>query len=214
MPSFVGRLSRLVWSLLTWITLSTLVAALCVGWYYFHRVDEEILRVFHARIAAHYPHLVPKIGSARFLKGEGIRLRKVALYEANETGSTSGAPLIQIEELLLLCDPRVADLVKGKLCVRQIQIRGLTLRGTRERGGHWNLTRLWPPPQFTKPPDPLPEVLVEKGVLELLDRSSDQPRRLTCRDMSTRIRMKWDDQRANAVLIGFQGALRRTTVAK
>ena len=116
--------------------------------------------------------------------------------------------MVQVEELVLRCNPSLPELLKGRLQVRQIHLRGLTLHATRAADGRWDLEQLWPPPQFSQPPNPLPEVVLERARLELRDRSTAGESAISCREVSLRIRLKrLDAQASQAVLIGFQGSL-------
>ncbi len=80
--------------------------------------------------------------------------------------------MVQIDEIIVKGNPNLSELLHGSLSVQQIQIRGLHVRAMRGRDGQWDIATLWPLPQFTPPPAPLPEVILEKAQIELLDGSS------------------------------------------
>ena len=206
--ALVARLFKLGWSLLTWITLSLLIAALLVGWSYLRRVDEEIRALVESRLARHYPQLRVHVGGARFYRGEGIRLQQISLEQPASTTAAGGVPLVDLAEVTLKCRPSLQELLHGELHVTQVVLRGLTLHATREADGRWNVATLWPLPQFSQPPAPLPEVRLEQATLEIVDRQAATPRTLVCRDLNLRLRLKRTEPSSpQAVLAGFEGWL-------
>ena len=80
-----GSIFRYAWSVVCWIALSGLVAALLTALYYFPRANEELRRFIELRFAHIYPELHVQVGSAKFIKNEGIHLTNLAVSRPHPT---------------------------------------------------------------------------------------------------------------------------------
>ncbi|MEX0819469.1 MAG: hypothetical protein WD070_07740, partial [Pirellulaceae bacterium] len=138
---------------LRWMFLLALVTitVASLGLYFVHsRLDEEIRLHVEHKLQTHYPNLIVRLRSAHRVEGSGIELRGVSLAVPSSNGAP--IPLVYVEELFAECDTELARLATGKTDAKRVVLRGVKLRATRFPDGSWNLSRLWPLPQFSDSP--------------------------------------------------------------
>ena len=144
------------------------VAALLFGSYTVFYLNDQICHHAQQLLANHYRNLDVEIGSAHFLKGQGIKLYDFSIYEPTPTGGRS--PLLTVEEVFLQCPTRLEEILTGKLHVQKMVVKRPVLHATHKPNGSWNIEALWPTPRFGNQP---PVVEVQNAVL-LVDALSDQ----------------------------------------
>ena len=169
----VGRFVNLIWFLATWGLLVTVVVAVLAGIYVYNRVDEEIRRKTEALLAAQFPHLHISVRSARLLEREGFEIRGVSVSEPAKRGQPQA--LAYLDEILVRCQPKLDDLIRQQLHIREVIVRKSTLRCARRTDGTWNVAQLarWPAAGGRGHPT----VHIEHGTVEIIDETVS-PRRL------------------------------------
>ena len=66
-------------------------AAIALGFYFYHRLDDEVRRTVEAKLGEKYPHLQVAVREAQLVRGEGIRVRGLSIVEPNRAGSARRA---------------------------------------------------------------------------------------------------------------------------
>lgn len=163
-----------------WLVVAALVGltlAVCAQ-YLIGRVDEEIRAEVERRFRAHYPSLSVTIRSARWFKGQGIRIRGISVVEP--TGDYRHAELAYVEELFAVSDAELADVVMADVPIEQIVLRGLKIHAVRREGRPWSAVQLWPPPSFSDTP---PAVRIENATAEIVDLTAGAESPLVLRDI-------------------------------
>ena len=61
--------------LIKWTAALALVVAIALGFYFYHRIDDEVRSTVEAKLAAQYPNLRVSVREAQLVRGEGIRVR-------------------------------------------------------------------------------------------------------------------------------------------
>jgi len=166
------------WFGLKWALALAAVAGSVAAFCLYRRINEEIRCRVETKIAQHYQGLDVHIRSAQLVKGQGIRLRDLAIVEPGVEGPH--AELLHIEEALLECPTDWRDLIDGNPLVRRVVLRRPTVRATRRPDGSWSAGKLLPAPHLSDQP---PEVLVESGSLEFFDPAKASIGPLALRDM-------------------------------
>ncbi len=150
---------------------AVLVCAAVTVYYYYHRVNEEVRRHVQATLAQQYPNFLVSLGSARVIKGEGIRLREFSIVRPADVG-LQRSELAYADEIFLQCDASLPRLAQGQVDVRHVRVRGLLVRPTLEADGSWNIAELLSLP---KPQTHAPTVSIEEATVEVLDRRNSPP---------------------------------------
>ncbi len=143
--------------------LGFVAVVLCALFLYVGLNDAVRARVEEV-FARHYSRLRVRVRSARWVQGRGIEIRGLTIEEPGADGPR--ADLLQVPEAFLTCRGDWEELASGKPQIRQITLRGATLRITRRRDGTWSASRLWPLPSLG--PNP-PVVVVEQATVEVFD---------------------------------------------
>lgn len=125
------------------------------------RLDNEIQKVIQRRLAKHYSHLAVHLDGARLIQGQGIRMHGLSIVDPSKRGP--GAELIQIEEILIVCNTQWRSLISQNLDARQIIVRGARTRLQADSRGAWNVSRLLPLPKFSRRS---PRVVVQSAMVE------------------------------------------------
>lgn len=170
------QLVDLIFFLLKWCVALGLVAALAIGFYLYHRLDEEVRVTVEARLAEKYPHLQVKVREAQLVRGEGIRVRGLSIVEPNPSGPQE--ELMFVDELFVHCETDPRQLMQGKLEVSRLTFRKPILRAVRRADGRWSAAQLLPLPKFG---EGLPLGVIEEGSLELVDLTGPTAAKLTLR---------------------------------
>lgn len=167
-------MSRLVWGGLALVVALALVA----GAYLYSRFDEQLRRLIQGRLGEHYQELIVEVGSARWISGQGIELRQVAIREPEADGPQSD--LTVVDEVFVASTAQVADLVNGLPRFHELVLRRPTLRATRRGEREWSVTRLLPLPGLT---GGYPRIVIEQGTIEIADPLRNPSATLTLRDV-------------------------------
>jgi hypothetical protein len=190
MSTRTGRLARHVWSVVSWIVLTGLVTGTLAALYFYQRADDEVRKFVEAQLGEIYPHLSIRVGSARIVKGEGIRLGQISVVRDGQQPAAGRAEMVYAERLTLRCDATLPALLQRKLTIRQIVCEGVNVNISRDVRGAWNVSDLVPP----KPPryvlDRLPEITIENASWQLRDAGDPQARTLHGESVSAHVRLK------------------------
>ena len=170
------RLLATLWQLM--VVLALLAAGGVAAWLYaLSRADGEICACVKEKLEECFAEsgLLVRVESARRLEGRGIEVRGVTLLE--HAGRT---PLLEIDELFLVCNTDLQELLNKQVAVRHIEVRRPTLRVTRTENGDWDFQRLL---RARMPPctTPAPTVTIDGGRIEIRDarRAESKPLLLT-----------------------------------
>jgi hypothetical protein len=166
-----------VWLLCKWTAGLAVVVAIALGFYLYHRLDDEVRLAVETKLAGHYPKLKVSVREAQLLRGEGIRIRGLSIVEPNRSGPEE--QLLFVEELFIHCGTDPRDLIKGKLVDARYTLRKPVLRATRKPDGGWSAAQLLPIPKFG---DTLPSGEIEGGTLELVDPLERVPAKFALRE--------------------------------
>jgi hypothetical protein len=162
-----------------------------VGIYFYLNVDNEIRRHVEQRFNDHYDEYQVRVQSARLVDNKGIEIRGLTITARDE--DDRAAALIDLDEVLLVCDVSTEKLVRGDLQIQQVILRRPTLRATRSADGTWNVAGLLPLPKFSdKPNGPMPETIIEDATIKLVDHARGGAH-LTLRDVNLRLKSSSSD---------------------
>ncbi len=175
--SIVQRVINLFWFLMTWSLLITTVAAVLCGLYLYNRADEEIRSHVESLLARQYPSLQVSVRSARLLELEGFEIANVALGEPSAT-----VPLAIAGEVMVRCNPRLEELLHGRMEVRELIARRVVIRCARHADGTWSIRHLAKFP--TLGGKSIPIVRLENSTVEIIDESQKPPRHYSLRDIN------------------------------
>jgi len=167
--------------LIKWTAALSLCVAIALGFYFYHRIDDEVRSTVEAKLAAQYPNLRVSVREAQLVRGEGIRVRGLSIIEPNRSGPQE--ELLFIDELFVHCGTDPRDLMHAKLQVSKLTLRKPTLRMSRRPDGSWSAGKLLPMPKFG---DGTPIGVIESGTIEVVDPSGATPSKIVLRDAQVR----------------------------
>lgn len=180
-PKGVGTIFRLfvdfVWLLMKWTAGLAVCVAIALGFYFYHRLDDEVRRTVEAKLGEKYPQLRVAVREAQLVRGEGIRVLGLSIVEPNAAGPQE--ELLFVEEFFIHCSTDPRDLLNGKLQVSRIGMRKPVLRTQKRADGSWSAAKLLPIPKFG---EGTPTGSIEAGMVEIVDASAGPPRKFTLRD--------------------------------
>lgn len=153
-----------MWLVLQWAMMLGFVAAVLCALYVYVGLNDAVRARVEKAFAQHYGHLRVRVQSARWIQGKGIEIHGLTVVEPQADGPR--AELVEVPEVFLACQGSWEELVSGRPEIRQITLRGATLRITRRRDGSWSVSRIWPPPSLGGNP---PVVVVEQATVEVFD---------------------------------------------
>ncbi|HUT12544.1 MAG TPA: hypothetical protein VMY42_18750 [Thermoguttaceae bacterium] len=157
--------------------------ALAVGVPYFYlQIDEKIRCRVLQRIARHYPGLKVTVRAAELVEGEGIKVRDLSIVDPQGEGPS--AELLHIGEMVLKCETDLRGLITEEPPITHITLRRPKLRAARRADGTWSFARLLPLPKCGDCPPP---VVIEDGIVEIVDSSKGTSGTLALRDID----LKW-----------------------
>jgi hypothetical protein len=173
----VRQLFDLIILLVKWTLGLTLVGAIALGFYAYHRLDEEVRATVEQRLGEKYPHLKVSVRAAHLVQGEGIRVRGLSIIEPNPSGPQE--ELFFVDEMFVHCstDPRV--LLQGKLDVARVTLRKPIVRAALRHDGRWSAAQLLPLPSFGPG---TPTGIIEGGMVEIVDVTGPIPTKVVLRD--------------------------------
>jgi len=166
------------WFVFKWTAALAAVAGGAAALSFYNQLDEEIRCNILNRFARHYPTLKIDLRSAQLLKGRGIRVFDFSITDPAVAGPT--AELLRVEEAILECPTDWNELIGGELPLRRVIVRRPKLRAAHRPDGSWGAGQLLPTPCFGNHP---PEVVVENGVVEILDSRKAPGGALVLRDL-------------------------------
>lgn len=143
-----------------------LVCGCAAGLYFFFRADEELRLHVEKKLIAIYPNHTVSVGSAHFVKGEGIRLHRVSIVQLSEIDGSRRNEIVFCDEAVLHCASNLESLIRGQVDVQRIRLRGLSLHPTRAPDGRWNFAELLPRKKLGPP---TPTLLLEDARIQLAD---------------------------------------------
>lgn len=166
-----------MWLLLKWTVGLAVCAAIALGFYYYHRFDDEVRRTVEQKLGEKYPHLQVAVREAQLISGEGLRVRGLSIVEPNHSGPQE--ELFFAEELFIYCSTDPRDLMHGKLNVSRLALHKPVIRARRNPDGTWSASKLLPLPKFG---DGMPTGTIEDGTVELSDTVGEGTKRFILRD--------------------------------
>ncbi|MCC9604795.1 AsmA-like C-terminal domain-containing protein [Blastopirellula sp. JC732] len=173
------RLVQTSWLFCKWTILSALMAAVAIGLYLYHNLNDEIRIRVQRRFAEHYHQLDVSIDSAQFHEGEGVEIRGLRFSQKNVAGHSG--EMLDIDEMFVHCTTDPRDLVAGKLDVSRIVVKRVRISAALTADGKLNLESLFPLPKFG---DSDPIIEVHDGLFELYDSVSGARLRLDPIDLT------------------------------
>jgi hypothetical protein len=215
MTSTARKLLRHGWSVLSWIVLSGLVAGGVAGLIFYQRADEELRRLIQKQLADAYPHLDLRLGAARLLPSEGIRLDQIVLVDRNTPNGERRSELVYVDRLTVQCDASLPALLQGDLKVQAVKIEGLVIYGERQADGSWNLADLAPRKLPPCRGQQLPRISIQGGELKLRDARDEASRSFQAESLDLEITLKrlapvTPDGQLPEILAAFEGSCRTT----
>ena len=205
-----GSIFRYAWSVVCWIALSGLVAALLTALYYFPRANEELRRFIELRFAHIYPELHVQVGSAKFIKNEGIHLTNLAVSRLHPTNGSE--PIASVETMTLMSNATVASLLRGDFSIREVTLSGLNVNVHQTASGHLNFEELIPTELPPCRNDALPTVHVMNATVRYAARHDEPHRQLHIDGIDFKVRFKRlaasDAEDSNEMLVAFDGRCR------
>jgi len=181
--AIVRGLVKICWFVTKWGLLAGVIGLAISIPYLYRLLDSTIQRRLEARFAEHYPDLKVRIRSAELVRGEGIRLRGLSVFDPAAQGPR--AELLMVEEVFLACCADLDKLLTQEPEVTRVVIRRPTLRATRRLDGTWSTARLLPLPRFRQQGC---EVLIDNGMIEISDARKSTPGTLTLREVNLNLR--------------------------
>ena len=172
--SLSTRIASLARSIISWMVATVLVCICMTAVYFFQRADEELRRHVEHTLAQACTSFDVSVGSAHFVKGEGIRLRKLSIVQPTTPQQPNRTEVLFCDEVLLFCAPTMEQLLDRKVDIDRVRLRGLWLQPTRYANGKWNLENLF----SAQNPDSkkIPTIVIEDAQVELIDRVPVQPK--------------------------------------
>lgn len=190
MTTTARTLVRYGWSVLCWIVLSGFVAGLVAALYYYHRADHELTRLLEEKLAEAYPDLDVRVGAAKIMAGEGIRVDQLAFVQRPSGGSDRRSELAYVDRLMVHGDVSLPALIRGDLALRRVTVEGLVLHGSRQHDGRWNLDQLVPQ---VLPPcrgQQLPQIAIRGAEVTLRDESDEAAREVHVESIDLTVKLK------------------------
>jgi len=154
-----------------------LLIGLPATFYAMHRVDEEIRVEVERMLSSKYPTLTVRVRAAQRRGNEGLEIRGLSISEPGAGGQE--VELLHVDEMVVHCLSDWQHLLQGKLMASRVVLRRPLLRMSRRSDGSWNAEQLLPIPKFSERP---PEIVVEAGSVEMIDRGRHPPAKLGIRD--------------------------------
>jgi hypothetical protein len=186
------------WRCFCWAVILAVVALVAVAQYLVYRGDEEIRRVAEATLSRHYPHLAVSVRSAHRMADEGIQIRGISISDG-----TTGAQIIDVEELFVECHAAWTELISGQMASRRLVLRRPTLYADTTGEGVWNATSLWPPPQFSSTTPPID---IQNATVVLRDVRRQPPSEIVLRDVNLRLRPTTTDDASGTQINRIEGS--------
>lgn len=177
----IARLPKFGLFFFRWCVAAVAVAGVVAGFFYYRRLNEEIRAEVESILASHYQHLSVSVGSARWLRDEGVRIRDLSIVQPGGRDDSTRSELAYVAELLLDCDLKIQNVIQRQIQIRHLHLRGLVLRPTRLPGGNWNLNRLLPLPSLGQKS---PSATVDSGTIEIVDAMNDSPSLINLREVN------------------------------
>ncbi len=162
-----------------WTLALALGLSLVAGLYVYSRFDDQLRRLVVARLGHHYQGLVVEVGRARWITGQGIELRDLAILEPDADGPQP--ELTRVDEVFLTTGAQVTDLVHGLPDFHEVVIRRAVLRMTRRSDDRWSVSRLLPIPSLSQG---YPRIVIENATVEVFDPLRNPSSTLTLRDVN------------------------------
>ena len=127
-------------------------------------MDEEIRRHVEQTLAERWPQLDVSVGGARLMEGKGIAIYDLTLVNPRAAGSDDR--LLSIEQVTLTCKATAAELVRGALDVRRVEVIHPQVWLRRSAEGRWNYAALlpWKPCNAS-----LPQITIRDGAATIVD---------------------------------------------
>jgi hypothetical protein len=117
-PPIVRHAVNACWYIFKTGAAVAIVGAVAVGVYMYARMDDEIRRQVESFLSERYPHLNVNVGGARIVDGKGIAIYDLSL--ADPSGGGRDDRLLSVDELMLVCDVKLAKLVQGSIDVHRV----------------------------------------------------------------------------------------------
>lgn len=185
-PSLIARFLGEIKRLLLIVVIGGLVLV-ALKYYGFDRLDEEIRRHFESLLRSHYSGLSVHVKSARRIPDRGVEFRGILI---TEVGSKNPVVLAEIDELFVACDTRLPDFVTKPLKVESVNVRRLKLRAERKPSGTWNVSYLFPLPNFG---GSTPPATITDASLEIVDPAANPSGSITLRNMELSVTPRWPE---------------------
>jgi len=208
MLSSLRRLLRSCLKCVQWGVSLTLVIALVGSVLIYLHINDQIRSHLQKKLAEHYRQFRVRVRAARIVQGKGIEIRGLSLTLRGEAGAAG--PMVDIDEILVVCDPNMPDLVQDQLQVEKILIRRPRFRAARGKDGSWDVAGLVPLPNLS---DSSPEAIIQNGIVQIVDATKSAASSLTLREVNLQIHAQQagaapgtpSDPQAS---LKFQGSLR------
>lgn len=173
------------------------MAVVCAAVFCFHfyrRVDERLRAHIETLLAEQYPGLEVKVKFARLIEREGFRIGGVSFVE--NVADSAPRDLAYIDEILVRCNPKLDDLLRGRVEVTEIIVRHPTVRSIRYADGSWSIQHFAKLPCFGG--CSRPNIFVDDATLEILDTSRRPNGLFTLRDIQCRLSLEASGTAAGA----------------
>ncbi|MEM8678249.1 MAG: AsmA-like C-terminal region-containing protein, partial [Planctomycetota bacterium] len=160
------------------------VCAALAGFYLYYRADESLRLHVQQTLQSQYPDLKVMVQSARVIEKRGFEIMGLSL---EERGSQSQrGQLATVDRVLVRCDPRIRELLEGRLTLTEVVFQHAVIRGSIRPDGSWSLTPLFQLPEVSgRTP---PRARIENGSLEIVDTTVRPPRLLIFRNLNASIK--------------------------
>ena len=146
------------------VLLWCIVACAAAGYYFYDRADVEIRRNIVGQLNRLYPRLSVNIRSASLHRKEGILVHAISI--SDQDAAANHSELAFAEEVRVRCRGTLADMLKRKIDIQHVEMRGVIVRCIRKEDGTWNLAQFFPPPSFSRRP---PTVTISNATIEVVD---------------------------------------------
>jgi hypothetical protein len=180
--AIVSRLVNSCWSLFKFAVGLALVGVVAVGLYMYVRMDDEIRRYVEAFLGERYPHLEVSVGGARIVEGRGITVYDVEFAPRGQRRPHDD--LLQVDELLVVCDVHLSTLVRGVPPIQRVEVRHPHVWLRRSAEGNWNLNELLP---VNPSGMPAPPIVIRGGEATLTSEFAPDSQPIAFRDIDLTI---------------------------